>query len=124
VSGSITSSYGMRLHPVLRVWKLHDGTDFGVGCGTPIYAATAGTVAWATYKGGYGNQVLINHGMVNGSPLATSYSHMSAFSVSAGQQVARGQRVGYVGSTGYSTGCHLHWMVYVNGATVNPASYL
>jgi murein DD-endopeptidase MepM/ murein hydrolase activator NlpD len=123
VAGPITSTYGMRLHPVLGYWKLHDGTDYGAACGTPIYAAGSGTVAWATYRGGYGNQVLINHGWVNGAPLATSYSHMSAFSVRPGQRVSTGQRIGYVGTTGYSTGCHLHWMVYVDGATVNPQNY-
>jgi murein DD-endopeptidase MepM/ murein hydrolase activator NlpD len=113
----------MRLHPVLGYWKLHDGTDYGAPCGTPIYAARSGTVSWATYRGGYGNQVLINHGWVNGAPLMTSYSHMSAFSVSAGQRVSQGQRIGYVGTTGYSTGCHLHFMVYVDGKTVNPQFY-
>jgi murein DD-endopeptidase MepM/ murein hydrolase activator NlpD len=114
----------MRLHPILGYRKLHDGTDFGVGCGTPIYASAAGTVAWATYRGGYGNQVLLDHGLYGGAPLATSYSHLSSFSVSAGQSVSRGQRIGYVGSTGYSTGCHLHWMVYRDGATVNPVAFL
>jgi murein DD-endopeptidase MepM/ murein hydrolase activator NlpD len=114
----------MRLHPVLGYWKLHDGTDFGAGCGVPIVAAASGRVVWSTYQGGYGNQVLLNHGMVNGAPMATSYSHLSGFAVSPGQYVSRGQRIGYVGTTGYSTGCHLHFMVYVNGATQNPIGYL
>lgn len=109
---------------MLGYWKLHDGTDFGAGCGTPIYASAGGTVSWATYRGGYGNQVLLNHGWLNGAPMATSYSHMSRFAVSSGQRVSRGQLIGYVGTTGYSTGCHLHWMVYVNGSTRNPVSYL
>jgi murein DD-endopeptidase MepM/ murein hydrolase activator NlpD len=124
VSGPITSPYGMRVHPVTGVYKLHDGTDFGVGCGTPIRAADDGTVVQATYLTGYGNQTVIDHGVVNGRSLATSYSHQSRFAARAGQHVSKGQVIGYVGSTGYSTGCHLHFMVYVNGNVTNPMSWL
>lgn len=120
----VTSPYGMRTHPITGVHKLHDGTDFGAGCGTPIRAAASGSVQWAEYRGGYGNQVLIDHGTVGGTPLMTSYSHLSQFAVSPGASVSQGEVIGYVGTTGYSTGCHLHFMVYANGSRTNPMSYL
>ena len=123
-SGPITSPYGMRLHPVLHVWKLHDGTDFGEACGTPIHAAMAGTVIWAQNFNGYGNQLAIDHGVVNGVSLTTSYSHQERFAVGVGTHVERGQVIGYTGQTGYATGCHIHFMVYVNGNVVNPMSWL
>jgi murein DD-endopeptidase MepM/ murein hydrolase activator NlpD len=121
---SITSPFGMRLHPVLHIRKLHDGTDFRAPCGTPIYASAAGQVVWATGRGGYGNQVMLDHGAINGDSVMTSYSHLSSFAVSRGQQVAKGQLVGRAGTTGYSTGCHLHFMVYANGAVTNPMGWL
>jgi murein DD-endopeptidase MepM/ murein hydrolase activator NlpD len=124
IAGPITSPYGMRVHPVTGIYKLHDGTDFGAGCGSPIRAADDGTVVQATYLTGYGNQTVIDHGVVNGRSLATSYSHQSRFGVRAGEHVSRGEVIGYVGSTGYSTGCHLHFMVYVNGNVTNPMSWL
>lgn len=120
----VTSSYGMRLHPILRVWRLHDGTDFHANCGTPVYAAADGTVVSEYYDGGYGNRVIISHGRVNGVNLATSYNHLTRFVVGSGQQVERGQLIGYAGTTGYSTGCHLHLMVYENGVAVNPVGWL
>ncbi len=120
----ITSSYGMRLHPVLGYWKLHDGTDFGAGCGVPIRAAAPGRVVLAGYAGGYGNQVVIDHGFVSGTLLTTAYTHLSRFAVSSGTSVSRGQVIGYVGTTGYSTGCHLHFMVWANGSLSNPAGWL
>jgi murein DD-endopeptidase MepM/ murein hydrolase activator NlpD len=115
----ITSPYGMRVHPVTGVYKLHDGTDFRAYCGTPIRAAAAGTVEWARYRGGYGNQVLISH-----SSLMTSYSHLSRFAASSGERVSKGEVIGYSGSTGYSTACHLHFMVYVDGVRTDPMRYL
>lgn len=124
VDSYITSPYGMRLHPILRYYKLHDGTDFGAGCGTPIRAAAAGTVVSRYYNAGYGNRVIMNHGLVNGVSLSTSYNHLSGFAVGPGQYVQRGQVVGYVGTTGYSTGCHLHFMVYEAGGTVDPMGWL
>lgn len=123
VSGYLTSSFGMRTHPVTGVYKLHDGTDYGAGCGTPIRAAGAGEVIWATDKGGYGNQVAIDHGMVDGVNLVTSYSHLSRFAVGSGADVDRGEVIGYVGTTGYSTGCHLHLMVYEDGGVVDPMTW-
>ncbi|MGD8216287.1 M23 family metallopeptidase [Aestuariimicrobium sp. Y1814] len=116
----ITSSYGQRFHPILRYWKLHDGTDFGASCGTPIKAAAAGVVEERYYNAGYGNRLIIDHGSVNGRYVTTSYNHATRYIVSVGQRVSQGQTIGYVGSTGYSTGCHLHFMAWVNGSLVNP----
>ncbi len=118
--GRITSQYGMRLHPVLGYWKLHDGTDFGAACGTPIKAAASGVVSDRYYNAGYGNRLMIDHGKVNGHYVTTGYNHASKYIVSVGQRVSQGQTIGYVGSTGYSTGCHLHLMVWDNGSLVNP----
>ena len=121
---SITSPYGMRLHPILHIWKLHDGTDFGAGCGTPVHAAASGTVTEEYYNGGYGNRLFIDHGNVGGRFMTTSYNHLSGYAVKVGQHVTQGQVIAYVGTTGYSTGCHLHFMLWVNGTMVNPANYL
>lgn len=123
VNGPITSSYGMRLHPVLGYWKLHDGTDFGVGCGTPIHAPYSGRVSEKYYNAGYGNRLLIDHGRVNGSYITTAYNHAIRYTVGVGQYVSKGQTIGYVGTTGYSTGCHLHLMAWKNGSMINPMSW-
>jgi murein DD-endopeptidase MepM/ murein hydrolase activator NlpD len=120
----ITSSYGMRLHPILRVYKLHDGTDFGAGCGTPVYAAASGRVISEYYNAGYGNRIILDHGVARGVSLQTSYNHLTSFVAGPGQYVEEGQVIGYAGTTGYSTGCHLHFMVYVNGYTVDPVNWL
>ena len=124
VLGPITSPYGMRVHPITHIYKLHDGTDFGAACGTPIRAAADGRVLRTAYSFGYGNQTVIEDGVLDGKSIATSYSHQSRFGVSPGQYVTRGEVIGYVGATGYATGCHLHFMVYVNGQTVDPMGYL
>ena len=114
VSGPITSPFGMR-------WgSLHPGIDIGVPMGTPIRAAAAGHVVLASYDGGYGNLVVIDHG----NSLATAYAHQSAMAVTVGQFVEQGQVIGYVGSTGFSTGPHLHFEVRVNGTPVDPLGYL
>jgi murein DD-endopeptidase MepM/ murein hydrolase activator NlpD len=120
----VTSSYGMRYHPVLHYWRLHAGTDFRAYCGTKIYSAAEGRVEWAQSVGGFGKQVMVDHGMVSGNSLYTSYNHLSSFAVGSGQYVTRGQLLGYSGSTGTSTACHLHFEVYVNGKTVDPMSIL
>lgn len=124
VNGPVTSSYGMRVHPITGVYKLHDGTDFGVGCGTPIRAAASGTVIERYYNGGYGNRLIVNHGQMRGASVVTAYNHAAQYIVGVGEHVSRGQTVGFVGSTGYSTGCHMHFMVLVNGNTVNPMDWL
>ncbi|UYM04419.1 M23 family metallopeptidase [Solicola gregarius] len=124
VEGPVTSPYGMRLHPILGIWKLHDGTDFGVGCGTPVRSAEDGTVTQTYADSAYGNRVIVDHGDIAGSAVTTSYNHLTSWAVSAGEAVRRGDVVGYVGSTGYSTACHLHFMVEVNGSTVDPETWL
>lgn len=118
----ITSNYGYRIHPIYGDRRLHAGTDFGASCGTPVKAAADGKVQWRYYRGGYGNQVMLTHPKKGGKSYNSSYSHLSKFNVSVGDLVVRGDVIGYVGTTGSSTGCHLHLEVYVNGSTVNPLS--
>jgi murein DD-endopeptidase MepM/ murein hydrolase activator NlpD len=120
VNGPITSPYGYRIHPILGYRKLHTGIDFGVGYGTPIHAADSGTVIYATWMGGYGNVIIVDHGR----GISTLYAHQSSLAVGVGARVVRGQVVGYVGSTGFSTGPHLHFEVRVNGTPVDPMGYL
>jgi murein DD-endopeptidase MepM/ murein hydrolase activator NlpD len=124
VNTYITSSYGMRLHPVYHRWTLHDGTDFGAACGTPIHAAAAGEVIATYFNAGYGNRIILDNGFQGGVALSTAYNHLSGYAASVGDRVERGEVIGYVGTTGYSTGCHLHFMVFENGATVDPMSWL
>jgi murein DD-endopeptidase MepM/ murein hydrolase activator NlpD len=118
VPGMVSSSFGMRRHPILGYSRMHKGMDFRAGYGTPILAATDGRVVAAGWAGGYGKQVRIAHA----GGLLTSYSHMSRISAQPGTMVRQGQVIGYVGSTGLSTGPHLHYELYRNGAPVNPAS--
>jgi murein DD-endopeptidase MepM/ murein hydrolase activator NlpD len=114
VAGPVTSPFGMR-------WgRMHEGIDIGVGYGTPIHAAAAGRVIYCGWEEGYGNLVVLDHG--NG--IATAYAHQSSIAVSCGQDVSQGQVIGYVGSTGHSTGPHLHFEVRVNGEPVDPLGYL
>ncbi|PBC62137.1 peptidase M23 [Streptomyces sp. Tue6028] len=120
----ITSPYGMRMHPILHVYKLHTGIDFGAAAGTPFKAARDGTVTFAGWSNGYGNRVVISHGTIDGDQISTTYNHMSALSVRVGQKVKVGQQVGAVGSTGYSTGPHAHFEVQQNGTYVDPAPWL
>ncbi|WP_425308624.1 peptidoglycan DD-metalloendopeptidase family protein [Ammonicoccus fulvus] len=122
--GPITSRFGMRRHPVLGVWKLHDGTDYGSGCGTPLRAIAAGRVTESYFNRGYGNRLMIDHGLVRGHRITSSYNHAIRYTVAPGQQVAAGQVVGLSGTTGYSTGCHLHFMMWVDGRLVNPEQWL
>jgi murein DD-endopeptidase MepM/ murein hydrolase activator NlpD len=120
----VTSPFGMRMHPILHVWKLHTGIDFGVPAGTPFLAARDGKVTFAGWSNGYGNRVVISHGTIDGKQVSTTYNHMSAINVSVGQDVKVGQQVGAVGSTGYSTGPHAHFEVMVDGQYVDPAPWL
>ena len=124
VNAPAGSPFGLRYHPILHIWRMHRGTDFGAGCGTPIYAAAAGRVASARRQGGFGNYVVIDHGIIKGKYVSTGYAHQSRMAVHAGQRVKQGQLIGYVGTTGLSTGCHLHFQVYVNGGVVNPMNWL
>jgi murein DD-endopeptidase MepM/ murein hydrolase activator NlpD len=121
VSGPITSPFGYRTDPITGATAFHSGIDIGAACGTPIKAAGTGTVLTAGWNdGGYGNMTLVSHG--NG--MSTLYGHQSSIIVSAGQAVTQGQVIGYVGSTGKSTGCHLHFEVRVGGNPVDPRGYL
>jgi murein DD-endopeptidase MepM/ murein hydrolase activator NlpD len=124
VSGPVTSPYGMRVHPITGVYKLHDGMDFGVPCGTPVRAAAGGTILQQYFNGAYGNRIILNNGVKRGVSVVTTYNHLTSFALKAGAKVQRGQVIGYSGTTGYSTGCHLHFMVLTNGSTVNPAGWL
>jgi murein DD-endopeptidase MepM/ murein hydrolase activator NlpD len=124
VPGGVTSAFGMRLHPVLKVWKLHDGTDFGAACGAAIRAPYAGVVTRAYYSPAYGNRLFVSHGRVAGVQVETAFNHAARYLVRPGQRVTRGQVIGAVGSTGLSTGCHLHLMLWLNGRLSNPMSWL
>jgi murein DD-endopeptidase MepM/ murein hydrolase activator NlpD len=115
-----TSPYGMRFHPIYHIWLMHTGVDLRTYCNTPIYAAASGTVQWAKYRSGYGNQVMLNNGYWKGKSLMTSYNHLSSMVVHAGQTLSQGQLLGYSGTEGTSTGCHLHFEVYLNGSTTDP----
>jgi len=116
VPGRLTSGFGMRRHPILGYRRMHSGVDFSARYGTPIVAVTDGRVSAAGRMGGCGIAVRLSHG--NG--LSTRYCHMSRMAVNSGQQVRRGQVIGYVGSTGLSTGAHLHYEMYRNGRAVDP----
>jgi murein DD-endopeptidase MepM/ murein hydrolase activator NlpD len=120
VQGRITSEYGMRTNPVTGIYVLHAGIDIGVAYGTPVHAAADGIVISAAWAGGYGNLVMID----NGSNITTCYAHNSSFAVSAGQEVKRGDIIAYAGSTGNSTGPHVHFEVRVKGVPQNPRGWL
>ncbi len=115
-------SFGPRMHPVYHVMKMHEGQDFGASCGTPIFAANAGTVTFAGVRGGYGHLIILDHGQ----GVTTRYGHMYAtgLKVSVGQQVAAGQRIADVGSDGTSTACHLHFEVRTGGVAIDPLDFL
>lgn len=115
----ITSPFGYRIHPILKYRKFHTGVDIGAPNGTPVVSAASGTVIASRFMGGYGNCVMIDHG-----GKVTVYGHLSSRAVSPGQSVSAGETIGYVGSTGMSTGAHLHFEVRVNGAVQNPLNYL
>ncbi|GIH03691.1 hypothetical protein Rhe02_17580 [Rhizocola hellebori] len=124
VSGRKSSDFGYRLHPIYHEWLLHSGMDIAAGNGTPIYAAAPGQIALAGPRGGSGNYTCIAHGTYQGSNLSTCYAHQSQILVSVGQRVNVGQLIGRVGTTGTSTGYHLHFEVRLNGTPVNPADWL
>ena len=119
------SPFGMRFHPILRYWRMHNGTDFGAATGTPLYAAADGVVLKSGPNGGFGNFVLIGHNAeVGGKYVTTGYAHQSRIIVKVGQKVRRGQLIGHVGSTGLSTTPHLHFEVRLDGVPVNPMNYI
>ena len=124
VHGWKSSDFGWRFDPYYKVWQLHAGVDLAAAGGTPIYAAGDGKVVQAGWSGGYGNYTCIYHGQYQGKGLSTCYGHQSAILVHVGQQVHRGDVIGRVGTTGASTGDHLHFEVRVNGTPVQPLDYL
>lgn len=118
VAGHVTSGFGMRFHPILNFMRMHKGMDIGAAYGSPIRAAMDGVVSFAGRNAGYGNFVKLSHG----GALVTGYGHMSRIAVRPGARVVQGQIIGYVGSTGLSTGPHLHYEVWRNGVSINPRS--
>ncbi|MEO6716139.1 MAG: M23 family metallopeptidase, partial [Novosphingobium sp.] len=118
VNGHMTSGFGMRRHPILGYVRMHAGIDFGAAWGSPIFAVSDGIVSFAGRHGGHGNYVRLEHG----GGLGSGYGHMSRIAVAPGTHVRAGQVIGYVGSSGLSTGPHLHFEAYCGGATVNPLS--
>lgn len=116
----ITDPYGMRYHPTTGQYSMHTGVDFAAYLGTSIYASKSGVVTTAESHYIWGNYVVINHG----DGTSTLYAHMDYDAVSVGDYVTQGQTIGYVGSTGWSTGPHLHFTIYINGSTVNPVNYV
>ena len=123
-SGRISSEFGPRIHPVYGTLKNHSGMDIAAAKGTPVRAAAGGVVTLAATNGGYGQCIILNHGVVDGVSLASLYGHNSQLLVSKGDRVEKGDLIAYVGSTGVSTGPHLHFEVRENGAAVNPRKYL
>ena len=124
VSGYVTSPFGYRIHPIYHYYGLHDGTDFHAPCGTPMRAAGTGTVITRTYSSVYGNRLYLDLGQVNGKNMTVVYNHATSYTAGTGQSIKRGEVLGYAGSTGWSTGCHLHFTVLLDGSPVNPEQYL
>lgn len=124
VPGRISSPYGSRIHPIFKRKIFHSGIDIAAPYGTPIKAANSGRVIFVGWYSGYGRVVIIDHGNINGVPTTTLYAHMSQAVVKQGVNVARGATIGKVGTTGYSTGPHLHFEVRQKGNTVNPLSFI
>jgi murein DD-endopeptidase MepM/ murein hydrolase activator NlpD len=117
---AMTSGFGMRNHPILRQRRQHQGVDLAAPNGTPVYATAAGLIGMAQYYSSYGNYVQIEHG----GELQTRYAHLTSYTVHPGDMVQKGDLIGYVGSTGRSTGPHLHYEVRVAGVAVDPRPYM
>jgi len=120
VPGAVSSPYGYRIHPIYGSRRLHTGWDMNAGCGAPIHAAASGTVIYSGWRGGYGNATIIDHG----GGMSTLYGHQSTLGAGYGVTVNAGDVIGWIGTTGVSTGCHLHFEVRINGNPVDPAPYL
>lgn len=126
-AGGVSDGFGYRIHPILRIRRLHNGADIGGRCGQPIWATQSGTVTKVDptgYNGGSGHNVRIDHGDINGDDVQTAYLHMDAIAVKVGQRVTKGEQIGTVGSTGLSTACHLHLTLYKNGRASDPLEYV
>lgn len=120
----ITSPFGYRIHPITGSRRLHTGTDFGIPCGDPVRASGDGIVVSAGWGGGYGNRVVVSHGKVDGQNIASTYNHNTRITVRAGDRVSQGDVIARAGTTGSSTGCHLHFEIMQNGAYVNPMPFI
>jgi murein DD-endopeptidase MepM/ murein hydrolase activator NlpD len=123
VDAPVTSPFGWRIHPIFGYRSLHDGVDLGADCGTPIKAPASGTVLSEYYQTAWGNRIIIDHGVHYGVGVSTISNHLSGYAVPVGAHVEKGQTVGYVGTTGWSTGCHLHFTVLANGVAVDPMNW-
>ena len=121
--GWVSSEFGMRFHPIEHVWRLHTGRDYAAPCGAAVHAAAPGVIIEAGYNPGYGNRVVVDHGVIGGVHLTTTYNHMVSLRLTSGN-VSRGSVVGYEGTTGNSDGCHIHFEVYEDGTFVDPRNYL
>lgn len=115
VAGRITSRFGMRTHPVTGIHKLHDGVDIAAACGTPVHTPWSGRVVRVERHVAYGSRIILSHG-----GLRTAYAHLEDVHVALGEEMVAGQQLGTVGNTGLSTGCHLHWMAWQDGALIDP----
>ncbi|MDR0783518.1 MAG: peptidoglycan DD-metalloendopeptidase family protein [Propionibacteriaceae bacterium] len=119
----MTSAFGMRIHPFSGGWSFHDGYDMAAPCGSPIYSAANGYVMDYYWAGSYGNRLVIDHGIIYGKHVVTSHNHIAGSAVSPGTSVVQGERIALVGSTGASTGCHDHYMIWMDGQIVDPTPY-
>lgn len=124
VMGVLTSPFGWRKHPIFGSRSFHTGVDLAAAYRTPVKASNSGTVVYSGWYGGYGKVVIVNHGQYKGKGTSTLYAHLSATAVSVGGNVKKGQVIGYEGTTGYSTGPHLHFEVRLNGKPTNPLNYI
>ena len=122
--GPMTSDYGYRTHPIYGDRRLHAGIDIGSGMGAAVVAATGGTVLLSYYSESYGNLIVVDHGTIDGAQITTAYAHQSERLAQEGEAVAAGEIIGRVGSTGNSTGPHLHFEVRRDGEPVDPMNYV
>ena len=122
--GRISSPFGWRVHPIYRTRKLHGGIDFAVPCGTPVGSTRSGRIIANTYNRAAGKKVIVSHGIINGKLMTSSYHHLRGYAKPVGALVRPGDTVGYVGTTGSSTGCHLHFEIHEDGRKVNPRKYV
>ncbi|OYN90867.1 M23 family metallopeptidase [Parenemella sanctibonifatiensis] len=120
----ITSKFGYRVHPILKTRRMHDGTDFGASCGTPLIAIADGVVTSKVWNNAYGNRMIVDFGRIDGKNVTAAYNHATRYTVGKGDRVRKGQTIGYVGTTGWSTGCHLHFTTWVNGNLTDPMTIL
>lgn len=123
-AGVLTSPYGYRINPIWGYWGLHDGDDFAAPCGTPEVAVQSGRVVSEYYSSVWGNRLFLDLGYIDGHNFTVIYNHMARYAVGVGAIVIRGQTVGYEGTTGWSTGCHIHFTVMKDGVAVNPLNYI